>query len=383
MLRLLHIVGDHVVEKNRADLDQGLPDEGYYWLDLESPTDEEAAVLHHPALAIDPMAIEDLLEDEHMPKVDVFADELVLTVHAMALDAMATSNGAPELDTDELDLVIRKGLLVTHHVRPILSVRSVRERLEQRTGTKGIERPILLMHRILDTMNDVFVTFVSHMDKRLDVIEQDILSDPTETTRREIYALQRDVIQIRRAVVPQAEVLRRLGRTPTDVVREEDLALFRDIHDHLYRMAELSDSYRQLLDSALDSFQSRADADLNKMLRTLTLVNALLLPIGVLAGVYGMNFKNMPELQSRNGYFILLGMFALITTVQLVLFRRAGWLGNKAERNAQARRVGLPSVLEIPLVGQVLRVPVTGARVAGRTVAGLFGHGESNGADHT
>lgn len=366
MLNLLHIVGDRVKAFDPAELDEGLPENGYLWVDLDAPTPDEVLVLEHPALAIDPLVLEDLVEDEHLPKVDVFGDELLLTVHAMALEG-----ALQELDTHELDIVIRPGLLLTHHAHPVASVRAVRERLSSRTGRKGVERPVLLMHRILDTMNDVFVSFVSHMETRLDVIEEDILTDPTETTRREIYALQRDVIQVRRAVVPQAEVLRRLGRTPTEVISEDDQALFRDIHDHLYRMAELSDSYRQLLESALDSYQSRADADLNRMLKTLTIINALLLPIAVLAGVYGMNFANIPELRSENGYFILLGVFAVITIGQLILFQRAGWIGNRAERNAQARRAALPNVLEIPLVGSVLKVPVTGAKVAGRTLASV------------
>ncbi|MFT5223174.1 MAG: magnesium transporter [Glaciecola sp.] len=377
MLRVLHIDGESVREVDVDTLDDGLPESGYLWLDFEAPTEQEAKALHHRTLDLDPLAIEDLLEDEHLPKLDVFDDEILLTVHAMALD-----NAAQELDTDELDLIISARFLVTHHERPILSVRHVRERLDKRAGRRGVHRPVLLMHRILDTMNDVFVSFVGHMDRRLDVIEQDVLSDPTETTRREIYALQRDVIQVRRAVVPQAEVLRRLGRTPSEIITEEDQALFRDIHDHLYRIAELSDSYRQLLDSAMDSYQSRADSDLNKMLKTLTLINAILLPIAVLAGIYGMNFANMPELRQENGYFVLLAAFALITGTQVVLFRRAGWLGNRAERNAQARRAAMPSVLEIPLVGQVLRVPVRSALAARRGLTGLLGRlsGQQDGA---
>ncbi len=379
MLRLLHIVGDRVTALDPDALVDGVPDQGYLWLDMEAPTADEAACLYGPALDIDPMIIEDLLEDEHLPKVDVFDDELLLTVHAMALD-----EDREELTTYELDIVLAPGLLITHHIRPIASVLHVHMNIESRHGRKGIERPVLLMHRLLDTMNDVFVSFVAHMDQRLDVIEEDILSDPTETTRRDIYTLQRDVIQLRRVVVPQAEVLRRLGRQPTSVVAEEDLALFRDVHDHLYRMAELSESYRQLLDSALDSYQSRADADLNKMLKTLTLINALLLPIAVLAGIYGMNFANMPELRQENGYFVLLGVFALIVVGQLVAFRQAGWLGNTAERNVQARRAALPAVLEIPLLGSVLKVPVVGARAAGRTLVGLVrrnGTGSGNDSD--
>ncbi len=367
MIRLLHIQGQTLTELEATDLDAGLPAEGYLWLDLDQPTPEEVAVLKHPTLNLGKLVIEDLVDDEHMPKVDVVEDHLVLTVHAMDI-ALAMD----ELTTRELDFVLAPHLLVTHHASGIASVRHVHDRLRKQTKVRGIGRPVLLMHRILDVMNDVFVTFIGHMEQRLDVIEEDILTDPTETTRREIYELQRDVIQVRRAVVPQAEVLRRLGRTPTPVIGEADLPLFRDIHDHLYRMAELSDSYRQLLDSAMDSYQSAIDADLNEMLKVLTLVNAVLLPIGVLAGIYGMNFVNIPELRQQNGYFVLLGVFGAITVGQFFLFRRAGWIGNKAERDVQARRARLPSALDVPLVGSVLRIPVRGAKAAGRSFAGFL-----------
>lgn len=365
MIRLLHVHDDGMDELSPADLAAGLPRDGYLWLDLDAPSADEVAVLHHPTLGLDPLVIEDLVDDDHLPKVDVVGDHLVLTVHAMDLDTAAT-----ELTTRELDFVLAPGLLVTHHGHGIASVRHALDRLRDRTA--GLDRPVLLMHRILDVMNDVFVTFVGHMEQRLDVIEEDILSDPTETTRRDIYELQRDVIQVRRAVVPQAEVLRRLGRTPTPAVAEADLPLFRDIHDHLYRMAEMSDSYRQLLDSALDSYQSAIDADLNQMLKVLTLVSALLLPISVLAGIYGMNFVNMPELRQDWGYLALWGVFITISLTQLVLFRRAGWIGSRAEKAVQARRARLPNALEIPLVGQVLSVPVQGVRLAGRTVRGIY-----------
>ncbi len=367
MIRLLHIAGQTLTELEVADLDNGLPDKGYLWLDLDQPTTDEVAVLKHPTLGLGKLIIEDLVDDEHMPKVDVVDDHLVLTVHAMNLEQAAT-----ELTTSELDFVLAPGLLVTHHATGIASVRHVYERLAGQEKIRGVARPVLLMHRILDVMNDVFVTFITHMEQRLDVIEEDILSDPTETTRRDIYELQRDVIQVRRAVVPQAEVLRRLGRTPTPVITEEDLPLFRDIYDHLNRIAELSDSYRQLLDSAVDSYRSAIDADLNEMLKVLTLVNAVLLPIAVLAGIYGMNFVNIPELRQENGYFILWGVFIFIGVGQFLLFRRAGWIGGRAERDVQARRARLPSALHVPLVGTVLKIPVRGARIAGRTFAGLL-----------
>ncbi len=343
---------------------------GYVWIDLGEATDDEVEVLEHPEVALEPMIVEDFVDDRHLPKVEVVGDWLSLTVHGIRLEQAGV-----EIDTFELDVAMRTDMLITFHAEPSAAIRAVGERLDQR-GARGLDRPGRLLHLVLDVMNDVFVPFVDLMERRLDIIEEDILSEPTEETRREIYGLQRDVIQLRRVVVPQAEALRRLGRDAMGLVTAEDQALFRDVYDHLYRMAELSESYRQLLDSAMQSYRSSLDDDLNEMLTTLTIVSAVLLPISVIAGIYGTNFTYIPELGWRFGYFAMWGVFLLIVTGMLGWFRHRGWVGRRAERAARERRRALQQVLEVPVLGKVLKVPAAGVRAAavtGKTVVALPG----------
>ena len=359
MLTIRHVDGRHVHRLEDTDLPSGPPSSGYYWVDVAEPDDREDEVLDH--LQVHPMAVEDMREDRHLPKLEVYGDELSLTVHGLWID-----HAAEEVDTTELDVSMRPWVLVTYHREPIASVEAVGRRMDENGGA-GLERPVLLLHRLLDTMNDVMVPFVDHLERRLDVIEEDLLTTPTEATRQDLYRLQRDVIQLRRAVVPQAEVIRRLGREAVGMIDEEDQALFRDVHDHLYRMAELSDSYRQLLDSAMDSYRSAQDDELNDMLRVLTLVSALILPITMIAGIYGMNFQYMPELSWRPGYFVVLGSFVAIVVGMALWFRHRGWIGRAAEREAERRRSALGTVLEVPVLGSVLRIPVSGVRAVART----------------
>ena len=215
-------------------------------------------------------------------------------------------------------------------------------------------------------MNDVLLPFVDHLEHRLDVIEEDILDEPTDQTRLEIYQLQRDVIQLRRIVVPQAEVVRRLGRDRAPGWQDGDDSLVRDLQDHLSRMAALCDSYYQLLDSAMDSYRSALDDRLNDMLATLTIVSAVLLPVSVLAGLWGMNFVMIPGTADPNGFWWLLAASGVLVVLLLVWFAARGWIGDRAERRAAARRGALGAVLEVPVLGQVLRVPVHGGRAVGR-----------------
>ena len=363
MITIRHFQGATVDRVAPDELDGAVAGGGWVWVDLSEPTAEEAAILESASLSLDPLTIEDMRDDRHMPKVDIHPEELSLTVHGVALAA-----ADQELDTLELDIAVKPGLLVSYHEQELAAVTEVGRRLDRRGG-RGFDRPVLVLHLVLDTMNDVFVPFMDHLDKRIDIVEEDILSDPTEQTRYDIYELQRDVIQLRRALVPQAEVVRRLGRERVGLVAEEDRVLFLDVYDHLYRMSELCGSYLALLESAMTSYRSALDDRLNDMLRVLTLVSVVFLPITMLAGIYGMNFEHMPELGIAWAYPALWGVFALIPVLMALWFRRRGWIGRSAERAAEQRRRGLSQVLEIPVLGQVLRVPVAGAKVGAEVVA--------------
>lgn len=361
MLHMRRIDQGEVFVVDPDELSGAMAAQGFLWLDVAEPTVDETELLRDPRLGLEPSILEDMVEDAHLPKAEVVGRQLLLVVHGLRLD-LATV----ELRTTELDIAVVGDVVVTFQSRLVRSVELVRGRLD-RQGAGTVRRPMQLVHLLIDTMNDVFVPFVDLLDQRLDVIEEDILTRPTQDTRHDIYRLQRDVIQLRRALVPQAEVIRRLGREPVDLLTDDDRALFADIYDHLYRIVELSESYRQLLDSALQSYRSSLDDSVNGMLATLTMISAVLLPISVIAGIYGTNFEYLPELGLRYGYFGMWGVFVLIIVGMLLWFRRQGWIGRRAERAAAARRGRLETVLDIPVLGTILQVPATGGRMVART----------------
>ncbi|MFN2557347.1 MAG: magnesium/cobalt transporter CorA [Nitriliruptorales bacterium] len=367
MLTIRHIADHEVTIVEPERLEVALAGPGFVWVDLTEPTTEEEAVLDHPALAIDPLVKEDIVEDVHLPKLDVYPHHALLTVHAIEIETSMV-----ELSTIELDLVIAERYLITHHRRRIAALDSVAE-LVHRDQT-WLEGPVRVVHRILDVMNDVFVPFLDLLGQRLDLVEEDVLQRPTLVTRNEIFALRRDLITLRRISVPQAEVIRRVGREQISVVSESDRAYFRDVYDHLYRMAEVSEVYRQLVESAYDMYRSVREDETNRRLAILTMVSTLLLPISAIAGIYGMNFEHMPELDEPWVYPLLWVLFVVIFVAGLLVFRSWGWLGREDVDADLARRRRLVERLELPTFGQVLRVPAYGARFAlkgGKRVAGL------------
>lgn len=366
-----------------------LPPDGWFWVDLSTPTPDEAAILE--TLGLHPLIIEDMRDDRHLPKVEVIEDQLNLTVHGLRLgtshddgaDPDVPAAGRPpepaeraetEVRTAELDIALLGRVLVTWHRRQMRAIEAVGHHVD-RARTPELGRPIQLLHRILDTLNDVMVPFIDHFEQRLDVVEDDLLSEPTHRTRDDLYRLQRDIIQLRRVVVPQAEVLRRLERDAATLMSEwldpDDLALFSDVYDHLYRIAGLSESYQQLIDSAMSSYRAAQDDELNDMLRVLTLVSVLLLPITVIASIYGTNFTQLPGSTEPWGFAVMLGASLLVVVAMLAWFRLRGWIGGDAERAADRRRDRMRATLDVSVLGTALKVPVSGARAVTRSTRRL------------
>lgn len=371
MLTIRHVDAGQCTRVDPAALVSGdLPDTGWFWVDMSHASGPEADVLE--LIGVHPLIIEDMRDDRHLPKVEVLGNQVSLTVHGLRIggrDPSAEHDGDGELATAELDIALVDRFLITYHDRQMHAVAAVGDHLDH-GGAVELDRPVLLLHRLLDTLNDIMVPFIDHFEHRLDIVEDDLLTDPTEATRDDLYRMQRDIIQLRRVVVPQAEVLRRLARDATTVMSDwfhpEDLALMHDVHDHLYRMAGLSESYQQLVDSAMSSYRAAQDDRLNEMLRVLTLISALLLPISVVAGIYGTNFVELPGSRSPWGFVVMLGSFAIIILGMLAWFRQRGWIGDAAERAAADRRISLRRTIDVPVLGTVLKVPVSSARAVGR-----------------
>jgi magnesium transporter len=357
MWTIRHVTEDGAVRITTDELAAARGGEGFVWVDLAAASPTDTSLLDE--LDLPELVVEDMRDDRHLPKVERVTDLLSLTVHGLDVRSLEV-----EPRTLELDCALMADLLVTWHDGGLASIAAIGERLDN--GEMGFARPFLLLHRILDVMNDVLLPFVDHLDRRLDVIEEDILDEPTEQTRLELYQLQRDVIQLRRVVLPQTEVVRRLGRDRAPGWRDGDESLVRDLLDHLTRMVTMCDSYQQLLESATASYRAARDGRLNDMLATLTIVSTVLLPISVVAGLWGMNFVMIPGAGEPDGFWYLLAGLAGLVMLLLLWFAARGWIGGRAERRAARRRHGLSRVLEVPVLGQVLRVPVQGGRVVGR-----------------
>jgi magnesium transporter len=291
----------------------------HFWVDLSDPSDEETEVLAS-VFRFHPLTIDDCIFDVASPKLDVYDGYLFLVIHAIEYDSKAK-----KLEPIELDCYLGPNYVVTFHyptVRPIEEVMS-RCRSSSRTMNRGAE---FILHEVLDALVDEYIPVSESLDRQLDVLEERVIHEPKREVLLEILELKRVVVHLRRLLVPQREVLRKIGNDESDLVSREGRLFFRDVHDHLYRVSELTELHREMITSALEAYLSSVSNRLNEVMKVLTIIATLILPLTLITGIYGMNFHYMPELRSPYGYPAALLLMAAVAAGMLTYFKRRGWL---------------------------------------------------------
>ena len=287
------------------------------WVDLEMPSEQESAILSR-YFNFHPLAIEDCILETLLPKVDDFGEYIFLVLHGSRISDEGFS-------TVETNFFLGPNYLVTYHDEPSRSINKTKERCLKNSPsiTRGVD---FLLHEILDTMIDNYFPVLDYLDKSVDQVEEQVFKEPGKEILNKIFNLKKEVMHLRRVTGPQREILNRLSRDPFSVISPKAAIYFRDVYDHLARIADLSESYRDLIAGAMEAYLSVVSNRLNEIMKVLTIFTATLMPLTVITGIYGMNFENMPELRTRYGYFATLGVMVFISAGMLLYFRKKKWL---------------------------------------------------------
>jgi magnesium transporter len=302
------------------------------WVDMEAPSEADDRVLLD-VFHFHPLTVEDCRANRHHPKVEEFPDYLYFIVHAVRTDA------SPErFNTIELDGFIGRNYVVTYHHDRFASIDKVKQSV--RSSPVSCQRGAsFLLHHIIDSIVDDYLPVMDDFDEQINELEDNIftLRRPNDEILQEILGLKRSVLRLRRISSKQLEVLYRMSHGQFQLISGPVLPFFRDIYDHLVRVTDLAESYRDLISGSLEAYLSVVSNRLNEIMKVLTIFSAIMLPLTFIAGVYGMNFDNMPELHSRYGYYTVWIIMLVVAIGMLGLFWRRGWIGSgtKKIRNKQ------------------------------------------------
>jgi magnesium transporter len=301
------------------------------WVDMEKPTTADEQVLLD-VFKFHPLTVEDCRENRHYPKIEEFGGYLYFIVHGVRADT-----SPDHFNTIELDGFLGRNYVITYHHDSFRSINNVKQLIHTSPISCKRGAPFLL-YQILDQIVDFYSPVLDDFDERIDKLEDDIftLKSPNNEILEEIMDLKRGVLRLRRISTKQMDVFYRMSRGEFSLLDPQMLPFYRDIYDHLIRVTDLAESYRDLISGALEAYLSVVSNRLNEIMKVLTIFSAVMLPLTFIAGVYGMNFDNMPELHSRYGYFGAWLLMLVVAIGMLGFFWRRGWIGGGRRPKTEA-----------------------------------------------
>jgi magnesium transporter len=312
-----------------------VPEGEVWWLDLEDPSEEEEDLAFRRFLPVHPLTLDDITRTRrepdglpHFPKVEEFPDYLFVIVNPLrpqGNDEPPTGRTELAQSVVQLSAVLTHRVLITHHFKPIPAI-TESKRFCHRHAEQAGRGPDYLFHLVLDRIVDEFAPEIDRLVERLDEIEVQVLENPSRQVVVELVHLKRRVIALRKTLILMREVLARLTRGEFKLVDVREIAYYRNVFDHLVRYTELIEGAREMVSDLMQTHLAAASNRLNAIMKVLAMVSTVILPMSLIASIYGMNFKQMPELEWDYGYPLALGLMALVAVVSVWWFYRRKWL---------------------------------------------------------
>jgi magnesium transporter len=295
--------------------------EGLLWIDIEENTPEDGEFLGN-YFPFHPLAVADCVSKNiHPPKIDEFDDHLFIIIHGINYCVESEIE-----ETTELALFVGKNYLVTSHDVPMRSVESTLRRVQTKGGRLMRRGADMLAYEILDALVDNIIPVIEELQETLGKVETEALQDPQKDTLGRVLQVKKSILALNRVMSPQREVVNNLSRGLYPFISDGAQIYYRNIYDHLVRIESLNQDLRDLADSILATYLSSVSNRMNQVMKVLSIVAAIFLPLALIAGIYGMNFVNMPELQWRFGYFVIIGVMAALAGGLVFYFRKKKWL---------------------------------------------------------
>jgi magnesium transporter len=310
----LAVGGSELIERWKSD------EHTLIWLDLGDEPPEAAGRLLREEFGLHPLAISDALRERHPPKLEHFEDYTFLLLRGLSAESKDT-----DFSTIQLALFVGRRFLVTRHSAASPSTDQLWREAQENPGcfTAG---PAVLALRLCRIMVDRYLGILLALEPRLEELEDEILSSPRDELLGELAGYKSNLKKLRRIFAYHQQVFSTLRNSVSPFFGANIVHELNDVFEHQERAVSLSGLYYELAVDLVESYISLASHNLNQIMKVLTIVTAIFVPLSFLVGLYGMNFENIPELHAKSGYFILLGVMAGLAVALLALFRKKRWL---------------------------------------------------------
>jgi magnesium transporter len=293
--------------------------DGYIsWIGVSGLQNQKAVNDIGKCFNLHPLVVEDILHTDQRPKVDQYEDHLYVVLRIFFVKK-------GELVSEQVSFVLRDNLLLSFEEISESVFSSIRSRILLGPGNIRRKGEDYLLYTLLDYIVDQYFEVLEEINTRIEQIEEEIIRHARKSTLQKLMDLKRELITLRKNIWPMREMLITLQRNEVEFFESENSPFLRDLMDHVIRTHESTESYREILTSLTDMYYNQVSNQMNEVMKTLTVISSIFIPLTFIVGVYGMNFKHMPELEWPNGYYLTLEGMAVITIGMLVYFWRKKW----------------------------------------------------------
>ncbi len=322
-ISIIHYDADHATEMKSADIEDVLetkPGAGVVWINVSGVHDIRIIEKIGRRFDLHPLLLEDILNTEQRPKIDDYDDYLFLTLK------MAYFDTKDKLELEQVGIVISSGVIISFQEREGDVFEAVRERIRKAKGRIRKSGADYLAYALIDMVVDHYFGVLEKIGDIIEDLQEEVIHEPDPETLHYIQNLKHQIIHLRRSVWPLREVVNWLLRGESNLVGRDVMIYLKDIYDHTIQVADTVETYRDMLASLLDIYLSSLSNKMNETMKVLTVIATLFIPLTFFTGIYGMNFKYMPELDWRYSYPIFWLFVIVVFIMMIFMFKRKNWL---------------------------------------------------------
>ena len=294
------------------------------WIDVVGVHRPEVIEKIGDCFNIHPLALEDIVHTEQRPKMEDYDDYVFIVLRMLA--SIEIAKGEEEIRSEQVSLIVGRGFVISFQETEGDVFDSVRDRIRKSKGKIRRKGADYLAYSLIDAVVDNYFLILEDVGEDLEVLEDELISSPTPGTSQHIHEMKRDMIFFRKSVWPLRDVISRLARGESEIFEESTEIYLRDVYDHTVQAIEAIETFREVLSGMLEIYLSSISNRMNEVMKVLTIIATIFIPLTFVAGIYGMNFDYMPELRWRWGYPAVLLFMLISGVIMLLYFRRRRWI---------------------------------------------------------
>jgi len=291
------------------------------WLNITGLHDVKLLEKLGKKYQIHPLVLEDILNTDQRPKVEIFENYIFVVLKMLSFDTQKQ-----EIEHEQISLIVGNNFVITFQEREGDVLNPIRERLKNPLGRMRKNGADYLAYTIIDVIVDHYFILLEKLGEKIEILEENVIENPDRNTVKDLQLLKRELIFLRKSIWPLREVISELTRDETPLVSSFTLPYLRDVYDHTIQVIDTVETFRDMVSGILDIYLSSLSNKMNEVMKVLTIIATIFIPLTFIAGIYGMNFEFMPELKWYWGYPLVWLVMMTILVFMLYYFRRKKWL---------------------------------------------------------